>query len=456
MKNNIILKYIITVSFSLIIISCGNKNDLKVDKKAQEKSSWCWAACIQMLSEYHPIKPLRQCEIYKLKSDIDGACSGICNVENIPHDSTNQTCDPADIPSLLDNLNLSCSCIDGLLDWCQIKKQLDTGLPLILLLQSDAQKSSDPNLWNNHYIVVKGYLETSSLHLLHINDPWSVCQGCTYYISYDFLKHFGLIRMKTLNPTEIGDLGPTFFDIHKKSLSMGEQIRYWYGTLIADIKNNSCIEPTPIINNKFNPEKKAHEFLSEIAKIQDNNFGKTIGFKQNDKIKNQKIFKNIPLKSLSVDKILKNDVKLDLNVFLSSIHKQQIVLQNDDGSYTIITLWHDDSSPDFWIVESIDECSWLPLSQSVYCQLFKKNISANDYEIIEFPPFQYKFYHFVYENKSFFVPYSDYFIDINNFGNQNPYFKKNTAYNQDYVIKTLKLKSQQLSAQKNIISLKKL
>ncbi|MEL6719070.1 MAG: C39 family peptidase [Bacteroidota bacterium] len=189
--------------FTLTLIGQGRQ--MNVPKYSQETGFWCWAACMEMIMDFHiPSNSANtiQCELVRERLLLQNPnfhvtannCCKICS-QNCSSLSTSGECNdtlsgysipfPYDpsilIPNYYDRIfeqngfssNQEINYVNSPISWEKVKQQIEECRPFILNV------SSPPSLTvlSNHAVVVKGYQQgsNSSNHLVVTNDPWEPC-----------------------------------------------------------------------------------------------------------------------------------------------------------------------------------------------------------------------------------------------------------------------------------------
>ncbi|MBX2951312.1 MAG: C39 family peptidase [Leadbetterella sp.] len=175
----------------------------------QQLSNWCWAAGTQMVNREVTGIKVEQQDIVK---DYFRFLSG-GSVTNLNIDTTTFCLDGVDPASYNIGLSQSGSSSDFLTTyfknkkytikkesfnstktytattreklWKNIKKNIFADQPVIL--NGTSCTNCGPGFWRSHMLVCTGFLEYEDQKLLYIQDPWRVCEGCQYYLSYNNL-----------------------------------------------------------------------------------------------------------------------------------------------------------------------------------------------------------------------------------------------------------------------------
>ncbi|MDX1941666.1 MAG: PKD domain-containing protein [Saprospiraceae bacterium] len=217
MKNALIKKILLFYFFYFIILtnSMAQYKELLVQRRNQQTNSWCWAACMEMIMNFHTnSNDSLQCELAKryrkIKTGVNTPSTECCFACNIACRGTN--CNGTN--NAFHQLQMSVSYgghhslvtgdyIDQLfyaygfnsiqeinrdtqpILWEQIKKQIDDCRPFIITIAPipglpDIDYTNVPQ--NNHALVVKGYHEfldsiniNDTLRYIIANDPWRAC-----------------------------------------------------------------------------------------------------------------------------------------------------------------------------------------------------------------------------------------------------------------------------------------
>lgn len=196
----------VAIILSILIFSFYKKNDknqlpetklLEVPLVAQVGHYWCWAACLEMVMNYHSKGfPFQQCEIAttqinRHKSNTEKKLDCITCLSEYP---VIPNCDQAigsveDIRDLLHTYNYSARDTNAL-SWEIIKQEIASKKPIIAVLRNpcvDYRDTCKPS----HAVVIIGISETREQAYLRqeiiVNDPKSdsFCKGQTRKIVYN-------------------------------------------------------------------------------------------------------------------------------------------------------------------------------------------------------------------------------------------------------------------------------
>jgi ABC-type bacteriocin/lantibiotic exporter with double-glycine peptidase domain len=152
-----------------MLTSTGN-SCLAIPMVHQQDSSWCWAACLEMLFNYHrfPVnhlgKTLSQCEI--VSQYLNREC-------NCKEDKAKHPCKAAvtaeDLLLLLQlNFRYSSAKMDAEMDWKELVDQLNNRQQPILLL---VNTNKDWNAQPNHAILAIAAVEDNNQKRVVVQDP---------------------------------------------------------------------------------------------------------------------------------------------------------------------------------------------------------------------------------------------------------------------------------------------
>ena len=181
-----------------------------VDLIPQEQIQWCWAACMEMIMEFHDnTTTIQQCDLVNKYVQYNNNAAGSNPFASLPTAACPSGC-PADgsfNPSAWESINYSkrngvikqaffdllfsfhgYNSIEDIetleVDWGEIRAEIDGCRPFVLLL-TKREVISNPNTNYNHAVVVKGYYDTGTQYVL-VNDPQfnrdTSCRACEYLL----------------------------------------------------------------------------------------------------------------------------------------------------------------------------------------------------------------------------------------------------------------------------------
>lgn len=176
----------------------------------QQLSNWCWAAGTQMVNREVTGVKMEQQDIVKEYLRFRGATEEITiDTSTFCMDGANpagyniglsQSGNPDFLIQYFNNkeytikkdtYNSTKVYSDTIREklWKNIKKNIFADQPVILNGTSCTNCGS--GFWRSHTLVCTGFLEYEDQKLLYIQDPWKVCEGCQYYLSYNNLWENG-------------------------------------------------------------------------------------------------------------------------------------------------------------------------------------------------------------------------------------------------------------------------
>jgi hypothetical protein len=127
----------------------------------QEQSLWCWAANVDMVSDFFGNPQLRQCEIAEKQFNISN-CGAI---GPLVEDGTtsNQAVNPQEVKDIWAANNVGSTFLESSLSFESLKAEIDQGRPVQVAWLWDGD--------GGHVVIVKGYREDANRRFVFINDP---------------------------------------------------------------------------------------------------------------------------------------------------------------------------------------------------------------------------------------------------------------------------------------------
>ncbi len=184
---------------------------LSVPYQSQETGSWCWAACMKMIINFHQGEEnnITQCDLVKSRikfenPNVDVNAISCCKNCSKGCDSTFNTCNrgldnytipfseayAAAQPDYYDliffdlgfNSTQQINKMEKPFSWERLVHEIDSSRPFIININS----KQDGEIIGNHALVVKGYKIKDGEKYIIVNDPWRPCcnEVKEYMLSY--------------------------------------------------------------------------------------------------------------------------------------------------------------------------------------------------------------------------------------------------------------------------------
>ncbi len=188
---NALVRKILLVGFIWIALCLAHTfaqyKEMFVPLKGQQTGSWCWAAAMEMVLDFH--NPLgsastHQCdfvESYRVIKNLGTSpcCTpGNCDGITLPF-AREGALDRDYYDMLFSNLHYHSAQIihrrSAPMSWDHIKKEIDDCHPFLLFIKP--QPGPNSPVGDFHVIVAKGYLEIGTLKYIITNDPWKLGVG---------------------------------------------------------------------------------------------------------------------------------------------------------------------------------------------------------------------------------------------------------------------------------------
>jgi hypothetical protein len=450
----IILMCFLSIAFHTAQYSQVKKESqyLGISLTPQMQPFWCWAASAEMIMKYNNRVPstTTQCSIAQnwineaegeLCKDCDCKESDPCNLPISGVESLSDLFYENHFTSTIPSSRTTSSAL-----WYSLKNQLkaviDGGksLPFIVIKQYRSDNTS--NCSPSHILTVKGYEayeqiikgEKVTTRYLIVNDPQSNidCRGSVDAILYG-----------------------TYPESYNSEFTLCSYITniIYNPQLRASPRMLSRIKPKPMIKaDTFPFPLPAPIPLVVLGKSLQGIYSKDDFLKLVDKNENNTI---IPIRYIQMDKILNTDPsKLNIDaiyyntepiyelIYKSPLANQYTVNRMQLGKYNWTT--NSVSSQSNVVIFPKDfnefkldnkEIDWVSNVKNLYSNI--PELPKGAYEKIKFPPFNYEFFHFYDNNRSLYMPVSDY-------PNLTIYEKpvyKNQYYNENDILQALQTKA---------------
>lgn len=432
-----ILLFNLTPTFSQRMVISGFK------PLPQLRSKWCWAACAQMIQNYNESYKIStsksQCEIVnnfiqdlirarKINRINYNCCdkNSFC-IDKLDPKLGNIDNDFNDFHSIFRSLGYTYKerYSHNIIHWDDLKYLISKNSPAILGSLNYDGIYKDGVF--SHDVVVSGLYYGKS-KLIRISDPWEMCKGCEYYISYDLLACNDNSSNDCNKLSKNLHFAYDFVKIGKPELIKASELK--------PLREDEC----DLIGNE-SAKELVHDFIKQLLVEDDQNFLKEIGLtgiSDNDlidakptkihqisksKLQKLQISKSKSQKSnidsLTIDSVSYDDLKYVYNIKNSSNNQQiSVIVIKKRGC-------------PFFYIQSISNCS-LFKNKLPDDNLFNDTaIPSTSYSIVSCYPFQNTFYEISHQSKKYLIPFIDY-PEMNLF--------KNTKYPEVQVLNLLKNK----------------
>lgn len=424
MKKLLLFALVFTMSI-YFFLELGTNNDLALKLYGQQKIKWCWAASTQMVINYQKgyiNDTLVQCEIVNKASNSTGCCDNLCTEDTacsegmFVNDYLSHTFEPngytADSTYGFNRFN-----------WGQITEQIDANLPfLVTEIHQNTSDDSRRKLWSNHAIVGYGYVETSSEKWIMFKDPWEMCKGCAYAITLNTLEkgghNIGFTEFAIDPEDGYAAYPPVIFYNFRPinhEVPIPERVFSFLNTNMRATSRSLKKQFREFEHYEINSAKKIAQLsLNSFKSSASNKVLKALNLENLPSLKIDQLSDSLIKKVISVKSLKDNPTSLE-KVFIQSNHSRKVVvyLVINGSRLSSVTLTQIDGS-DFWRIDAISNCAWLPIAERIAKdeQLSKiddfKSEKFKEIGQISLQNSYYQFYELQYGNERYYLPRKDY------------------------------------------------
>jgi hypothetical protein len=424
--------------FFIILVS-----DLKAQNKilsvpfiSQRTDSWCWAACMESIVNYHNTNTT-QCRLSIINLEEQNRFAQITNeqLSRAVRCCNNMCMRPNDcrFETSCVNCNVTISSINTFkipffqnifsklsfnskedtidLSWEQVKSQIDNTKPFILALDMQLAPNSEEI---SHALIAKGY--ETKMTIRGIENKYIVCDNPWKYIVIESGREICKPYKRNLRVNHL---------IFQRATGLYHKV----DSYVIDIQKSTIQS----LQTSIQPRVMAQITKQEIDTLS--------GITEN-------------LNDKELDDLLKDDSYQKVNVrYISKINLDNNNLDNNTSKQNIIEIVNHKSNPK--TVTSLQKVNneWIPV------EIYEKDINDRatinvngkkiclkgfmcqeksepvNYELIKFYPYPYEFYRFIIDKKSYLSPVESYGDFTLKSGNR---IFKNEAYRELKIIEAIK------------------